>query len=126
MTRHCACLLMLSVLVAGCGKKPESAAAPEKAAPAKVSVEAPAESAPPPPVPVPEAPVATTPVPDTAEVSGKREDMMERWLAEYQTGDAAQKARVIKEMRAAKLSPAEKALMENTRSRYGYQKIPEN
>jgi len=50
--------------------------------------------------------------------------MMEKRYRDYHRGDAAKKARVLKEVRAAKLSAAEKALMENTRSRYVYQKIP--
>jgi hypothetical protein len=124
----------LCVLLVSCGKK-ESTSQPtsRESNPAAVSIDAlaagqsapaapPTEAAPPPPEVAP-AP-ATEPAADTPQVSGKREDMIEQWLGLYQGGDAAQKARVVKEVRAAKLSAREKALMEDIRSRYGYQKIP--
>jgi hypothetical protein len=123
-------LLILAIGLVACGKKPEASQPAEKAPARKVSVDsAPAEAPPPPPAPVAAPPptdnaTAVAVNVDTSQVNPKREDQMEKWLSDYQTGDAAQKARVVKEVKTANLNAAEKALMENTRSRYGYQKIP--
>jgi|GEM_PF-3882195 len=140
-TRLCLPCLTLAAAFAlgGCGKK-ETAPPPTPAKAEKVNVESmlgqpasAAEAVPAPPVP--EAPPMTgketTPQPaaeaaNQGAVHPKREDMIEKWLERYQQGDAAQKAQVVKEVRAANLTAAEKALMENTRGRYGYARIPLN
>jgi len=140
MTTRLITLVTLLAALAGCGKKTaESSASTPSEKPKSVSAEAllnqpssdqPAAAAPPeaPPPPAAEAPKQDTGAPagpvDFTQVNPKREDMMEKWLDLYQRGDANQKAQVIKEVKAAKLTAAERALMENTRSRYGYPKIP--
>jgi hypothetical protein len=129
-------LALSAAIWAGCGKKDASQS---QSAPVKkegVSVEAlagqPADAttpatpaAPPPPPPIE---TAKAPASEAAAAQGpvnpKREAQLEIWLERYKNGDAGERAKVVKEVRAANLTPGERASMENTRSRYGYPAIP--
>lgn len=50
--------------------------------------------------------------------------LMEHWLLNHAEGDAATKQRIVREVQAARLTPADRALLEETRQRYDLPKIP--
>jgi hypothetical protein len=49
--------------------------------------------------------------------------MIDYWLNQHQFGDPAQKAKVVSEIRGAGLSPADFKVLEETRTRFGYQPL---
>ncbi len=49
---------------------------------------------------------------------------MEGWLNQYSSGNAAAKAAVTKEIQNAKLSPADKSMLESLRQRLKLAPIP--
>ncbi|MBM3877632.1 MAG: hypothetical protein FJ386_13105, partial [Verrucomicrobia bacterium] len=91
------------------------------------------------PAPVAPAPVAAPAAPQvetaaTAEpkqgnwwslkAPGEKQEIMEGWLYQHSTGNAAAKAAVMKEVQNAKLSPADKAMIEGIRARLKLPPMP--
>ena len=55
---------------------------------------------------------------------GEKQEIMEGWLYQYSTGTAATKSAMVKEVQNAKLSPADKAMLEGIRARLKLPPIP--
>lgn len=121
-------LLLLSVALplAACRK-------PEPPPPVPVAV-SPAPGA---PVPAPPPVVEATPVSKVESAAepkqgnwwslkapGEKQETMEGWLYQHSTGNAATKAEIVKQVQHAKLSPADKAMLEGVRARLKLPPMP--
>jgi hypothetical protein len=136
MTRQIIVLLASAAVLAACGKKEPAAPANQNAAPAKTSLESlvtPQESVPPAP-PAATAPETSPTEATTAEPSAEgnwfsrktvaeKTEIMEGWLYNYHNSDPATKAAIMKQMQEAKLSAADKTMLNKLGAQLKYPPI---
>jgi hypothetical protein len=134
-------LVAVAFVLSACGKKESAApAANPDSQQANVSVDALAAgqtAATPPPPPTPAAAVTDAQAPEPApaaeappanwfahKTAGEKAEIMEGWLHQYQIASAADKAEILKQVANSKLTAADKAMLEQLRTRFKYPPLP--